>query len=59
MFTFHLEPQVIRVHAPGIRVIQENCMHCHEHLLHDTRLSVATGKNGAARGGQALLGLPP
>ena len=44
MFTFHLEPQVIRVHEPGIRVIQENCMHCHEDLLHDTRLSVATGK---------------
>ena len=44
MFTFHLEPQVIRVHEPGIRVIQENCMHCHEHLLQDTRLSVATGE---------------
>jgi cytochrome c nitrite reductase small subunit len=44
MFTFHLEPQVIRVHKPGIRVIQENCMHCHEHLLQDTRLSVTTGE---------------
>jgi cytochrome c nitrite reductase small subunit len=44
MFTFHLEPQVIRVHEPGIRVIQENCMHCHEDVLHDTRLSVATGE---------------
>ena len=44
MFTFHLEPQVIRVHEPGIKVIQENCMHCHEDLLHDTRLSVTTGK---------------
>ncbi|MBK1790683.1 cytochrome c nitrite reductase small subunit [Persicirhabdus sediminis] len=36
MFTFRLEPQVIQVHEPGMRVIQENCIRCHENLLGDT-----------------------
>ena len=42
MFTFRLEPQVIRVHEPGQKVIQENCMHCHEKLLQDSRLAEVT-----------------
>ncbi|MBK1876688.1 cytochrome c nitrite reductase small subunit [Pelagicoccus mobilis] len=33
MFTFHMEPQVIKVHEPGMAVIQDNCIRCHEHLL--------------------------
>ncbi len=33
MFTFRLEPQVIRVHEEGERVIQENCLRCHANLF--------------------------
>jgi cytochrome c nitrite reductase small subunit len=33
MFTFKLEPQVIRIHGPGARVVQENCVRCHSNLL--------------------------
>jgi cytochrome c nitrite reductase small subunit len=29
MFTFRLEPQVIRIHEAGQRVVQENCIRCH------------------------------
>jgi len=29
MFTFRMEPHVIRVHEPGMTVIQENCIRCH------------------------------
>ncbi len=36
MFTFHLEPQVIQVHEPGMGVIQQNCIRCHEDLLDDS-----------------------
>lgn len=30
MFTFRLEPQVIRIHEAGRAVVQENCKRCHE-----------------------------
>jgi cytochrome c nitrite reductase small subunit len=30
MFTFRLEPQVIRIHSAGQRVVQENCIRCHD-----------------------------
>jgi len=36
MFTFKLEPQVIRMHAPGQAVVQENCIRCHSDLLEQT-----------------------
>ena len=42
MFTFRMEPQVIRVHEAGQTVIQENCIHCHDKLLQDSRLSKVT-----------------
>jgi cytochrome c nitrite reductase small subunit len=29
MFTFHLEPQVIRIHDAGKGAVQENCIRCH------------------------------
>lgn len=29
MFTFRLEPQVIRIHSMGSAVVQENCLRCH------------------------------
>lgn len=34
IFTLRLEPQVIRVHEAGIQVVQENCLRCHQHQLH-------------------------
>ncbi len=40
MFTFKLEPQVIKIHSAGQTVVQENCIRCHENLLNN----VATAK---------------
>lgn len=38
MFTFHFEPDVIRMHAPGQWTVQNNCIRCHggqmEHAAH-------------------------
>lgn len=33
MFTFRLEPEVIRIHKAGQTVVQENCIRCHNNLL--------------------------
>lgn len=43
MFTFRLEPQVIRIHAAGQRVVQENCVRCHDASVHMTRLPLVRG----------------
>jgi cytochrome c nitrite reductase small subunit len=43
IFTFRLEPQVIRIHAAGQRVVQENCIRCHGATLHATRLEQVRG----------------
>jgi cytochrome c nitrite reductase small subunit len=43
MFTFRLEPQVIRIHAAGQRVVQQNCVRCHAAAVHATRLPAARG----------------
>ncbi len=51
MFTFHLEPQVIRVKEAGIGVIQENCIRCHESLVGGVSIVTVTGKNSAHGGG--------
>lgn len=34
MFTFRLEPQVIKIKEAGINVVQENCIRCHQNLVH-------------------------
>jgi len=44
MFTFRLEPQVIQMHEPGIRVVQQNCIRCHEDQMDRTSLPEVTGK---------------
>lgn len=41
MFTFRLEPQVIRIHEAGINVVQGNCKRCHEGLIDHTFLRSA------------------
>lgn len=38
MFTFRLEPQVIKIHEAGINVVQENCKRCHSSLIDHTFL---------------------
>jgi cytochrome c nitrite reductase small subunit len=43
MFTFRLEPQVIRIHEAGQRVVQENCVRCHAASVHTTSLPEVPG----------------
>lgn len=38
MFTFRLEPQVIRIKDAGRAVVQENCIRCHSNYLHPVAL---------------------
>ncbi|NLP11358.1 cytochrome c nitrite reductase small subunit [bacterium] len=33
MFTFRLEPQVIRIKSAGAAVVAENCIRCHQQLV--------------------------
>jgi len=33
MFTLRLEPQVIHIKEAGVKVVQKNCIRCHEELL--------------------------
>jgi cytochrome c nitrite reductase small subunit len=51
MFTFRLEPQVIRIHPAGQRVVQENCVRCHGGLVSDTRLHRVSGDDVHGREG--------
>ena len=34
MFTFRLEPQVIRIHEAGRNAVQNNCIRCHSNQIH-------------------------
>jgi len=45
IFTFRLEPQVIRIKEAGKKVVQENCERCHEGLLsyHETFEAIMNG----------------
>lgn len=38
MFTFRMEPQVIRIKEAGRHVVQENCIRCHANYLHPVSL---------------------
>ncbi len=38
VFTFRLEPQVIRIKSAGMAVVQENCIRCHQSLVEQTKL---------------------
>jgi cytochrome c nitrite reductase small subunit len=52
MFTFRLEPQVIRMHEPGVRVVQDNCIRCHADAMGDAvhTLAIAARDARAGRG---------
>lgn len=51
MFTFRLEPQVIRIHSAGQRVVQENCIRCHDAAVHATALTTVRGDDVDAEEG--------
>ena len=52
MFTFRLEPQVIKMHAPGQKVVQENCIRCHSDLVSEVRLGKITAPMAHADNGK-------
>lgn len=47
MFTFKLEPQVIKIKEAGRRVVQENCKRCHEEQLERVSAINVTDENYA------------
>lgn len=53
MFTFRLEPQVIRIKSMGVTVVQENCIRCHDDMVHRISAGSLTAVN--ARAGEGLL----
>jgi cytochrome c nitrite reductase small subunit len=44
MFTLRLEPQVIHIKKAGQRVVQNNCIRCHSHLLNDEPIQALTAE---------------
>lgn len=44
MFTFRMEPQVIRIKDAGREVVQENCIRCHSNYLHPVSLRAVNTK---------------
>lgn len=38
MFTFRLEPEVIKIKSAGAEVVQQNCIRCHQSMLDHTSL---------------------
>ena len=53
MFTFRLEPEVIRIKDAGRDVVQENCIRCHERIIDQTSLVSVTGES--AQHGKGML----
>jgi cytochrome c nitrite reductase small subunit len=45
MFTFRMEPQVIRIKEAGRNVVQENCIRCHSNYLHPVSLRAIGAKS--------------
>ena len=45
VFTFRLEPQVIRIKEAGIGVVQKNCKRCHENLIQTVSIKDVDGAN--------------
>jgi len=42
MFTFRMEPQVIRIHEAGTAVVQENCIRCHSNRVQNVKEKFVT-----------------
>ncbi len=45
MFTFRLEPQVIRIHEAGRNAVQRNCIRCHAHQIHPISVRAISGQS--------------
>jgi cytochrome c nitrite reductase small subunit len=45
MFTFRMEPQVIKMKNAGKNVVQENCIRCHANYLHPVSLRAIGAKS--------------
>lgn len=45
MFTFRLEPEVIRIKDAGRNVVQENCIRCHSKLIDQLSMVSVTGES--------------
>ena len=45
IFTFRMEPQVIRIKDAGRDVVQENCIRCHANYLHPVSLRAIGAKS--------------
>lgn len=45
VFTFRLEPQVIRIKQAGKDVVQQNCIRCHQNLIHPISLRAMSGQS--------------
>ena len=51
LFTLRMERQVIRILEPGARVVQSNCIRCHEKLLVDPKLEASVAMYRQVREG--------
>jgi len=45
VFTFRLEPQVIRIKQAGKDAVQQNCIRCHQNLIHPISLRAISGQS--------------
>jgi len=45
MFTFRLEPQVIRIKEAGRNAVQENCIRCHSNQIHPIALRAINNRS--------------
>ncbi len=45
MFTFRLEPQVIRIHEAGRNAVQNNCVRCHSNQIHPISVRAITAQS--------------
>jgi cytochrome c nitrite reductase small subunit len=45
MFTFKLEPQVIRIHEAGRNAVQNNCIRCHSNQIHPISVRAITAQS--------------
>lgn len=50
VFTFRLEPQVIRLKQSSKDVVQQNCIRCHQDLIHPVSLRAISGKSIIQKG---------
>jgi len=55
LFTLRMERQVIRILEPGARVVQTNCIRCHENLLVDPKLEASVDMYREVREGRRCI----